>query len=122
MKKPLRTLILFSFFLITFYSCDKTDCPAHGSTAATLNDYTGLDGCSWVITLEDGQVLEPANLDEYPVQLQENKKIWIEYHELPDLASICMRSSSSRALSIGFAMSFPFKPSQADGPCVLYIH
>ena len=32
---------------------------------ATLRDYTGLDGCGWVIEADEGAVLEPLNLGEF---------------------------------------------------------
>ena len=82
----LLTLISLLFFTI---SCDKA-CPEHDAEAAILTDYTGLDGCSWVIKLENNEVLEPTNLAETGIELKEGKKIWVKYTVEEGMASICM--------------------------------
>jgi hypothetical protein len=80
-------LIVFAFLLA---GCTKSTSPETGAIAATLHDYTGLDGCSWVIKLENGEVLEPVNLADFTIELEEGKKVWLKYAEQNDLASICM--------------------------------
>ena len=35
---------------------------------------TGLDGCSWMIELNNGTRLEPTNLNDFNINLQENQK------------------------------------------------
>ena len=40
----------------------------------------GLDGCSWMIELNNGTKLEPTNLNDFNINLQENQKIWVVYH------------------------------------------
>ena len=58
---------------------------------ATLNNLTGLDGCSWVLILENGQKLEPTNLNNFDnIKLEEGKKVFVEYEVKPNMASICM--------------------------------
>ncbi len=49
-----------------------------------------LDGCSWLIQLESGQVLEPINLKEFDIEKKNNKKIWIVYEHTKGYVSICM--------------------------------
>ncbi|TCO09637.1 hypothetical protein [Natronoflexus pectinivorans] len=55
-----------------------------------LKNYTGLDGCGWIIELADESRLEPINLDLFDLQLAENKEIIFKYHQRTDLGSYCM--------------------------------
>jgi hypothetical protein len=71
-----------------FHSCSKNSCL--NSEEGVLKNYTGLDGCGWVIVLEDGTKLEPTNLTEFDLLLEEGKKISIRYEQISDAASICM--------------------------------
>ena len=57
---------------------------------ATLRDYTGLDGCGWVIEADEGDVLEPLNLGEFISDLDPGMRLTIEYQEEGGFASICM--------------------------------
>jgi hypothetical protein len=60
-------------------------------TKATLEDYTGLDGCGFVVVLEDGAVLEMGAFDEEPdFDFEDGMKVRISYEELSGMASICM--------------------------------
>jgi hypothetical protein len=56
----------------------------------TLKDISGLDGCGWVIELDDESKLEPINLDAFDLELEENKEIIFKYHQRTDLGSYCM--------------------------------
>ena len=50
------SIIVFLFLLA---SCKHDDVqPESCETAATVKDYTNLDGCGFVFVLDDGQVLE----------------------------------------------------------------
>lgn len=57
---------------------------------ATLRDYTGLDGCGWVIEVDEGGVLEPLNLGEFISDPDPGMRLTIEYQEEGGYASICM--------------------------------
>lgn len=57
---------------------------------ATLRDYTGLDGCGWVIEADEGDVLEPSNLGEFISDPDACMRLAIEYQEEGGYASICM--------------------------------
>lgn len=83
-------LVSFIFLLSISVSCNKTEQPDKDAVTATLSDYTGLDGCSWVIKLENGEVLEPTNLDGFNIDMEEGKKIWITYVLSQYQVSICM--------------------------------
>jgi len=47
---------------------------------ATIIDYSWLAGCNYLIELNDGTLLMPYNLNDFDIELEDNKKIWIRYH------------------------------------------
>ena len=55
----------------------------------TVRDYTGLDGCGFVIELDYGPILEPVIVDT-PFVFKDYQRVRLSYNELPDMASICM--------------------------------
>ena len=57
---------------------------------ATLRDYTGLDGCGWVIEADAGDALEPLNLGEFISDPDPGMRLTIEYQEEGDYFNICM--------------------------------
>ena len=64
-------------------------CP--NAVEATLKDFTGLDGCSWVLVLDNGKKLEPTNLQKFDnIKLTDNTRVFIEYKPIYNAASICM--------------------------------
>ena len=56
---------------------------------AVLRDYTGLDGCDWVIAA-NGTVLEPLNLGEFLSDPEDGMDLHIAYQVENGYASICM--------------------------------
>ena len=57
---------------------------------ATLHDYTGLDGCGWVIEADWGVLLEPLNLGEFIANPDPGMRLAIDYQEEGGYLSICM--------------------------------
>jgi len=55
-----------------------------------LKNLSGLDGCGWIIELDNESKLEPINLDAFDLELEENKEIILKYNSKPDLGSYCM--------------------------------
>lgn len=84
------TLLVLLITGIIEAGCNK-DTPAGAviMVSGTLYDYTGLDGCGWVIKLADGTLLEPTNLADFPVTPEDGKPIFLTYTE-QDMGSICM--------------------------------
>lgn len=75
--------------MIILSSCSKNKaCP--DSQKATIVDRTGLDGCSFMIELNDGTMLEPTNLSEFGIKKEDGLKVWIDYSETKNGFSICM--------------------------------
>lgn len=65
-------------------------------TKATVKNLTGLDGCGYVLELENGQKLEPildapsATPSIKGVSLRDGMRVTIAYRVLEDRVSICM--------------------------------
>jgi hypothetical protein len=87
-KMKFYYLVIVAFL---FVSCNRSSCD--NAQAATIEDYTGLDGCGLVIKLQNGTVLEPTNLNDFNITLTDGVKVWVKYHELSGMGSICMVGS-----------------------------
>jgi hypothetical protein len=70
------------------YELEMLDCK--DSHHGILRNLTGLDGCGWIIQLSDSSKLEPINLDDFDIELKENKPVCFQFHERDDLGSYCM--------------------------------
>ena len=81
--------------LVFFLSC-KTKPEASENqqseckTSATVKDFTGLDGCTFLIILENGDKLLPAKLNDESFTFRDGQKIRFDYKEMKDAMSICM--------------------------------
>ncbi|AXO81659.1 hypothetical protein DZC78_15095 [Olleya aquimaris] len=56
----------------------------------TLVNMTGLDGCGWMILLENNKKVNPINLKTFDITLKDQKKITFSYTEIKDRMDICM--------------------------------
>jgi len=93
-----RWLILFVLFV---FSCDDKEETLDCNIMATLKDYTGMDGCEFVLVLENGGVLEMGDFDEKPnFKFKNGMKVSISYEEMRDMASICMVGPIVRIMCI----------------------
>lgn len=63
--------------------------PVQCEYSGTVKDYTGLDGCSLIIELDNGTKLEPYNIVPNIV-LKDGQRVKVSYTELSNMASICM--------------------------------
>ena len=79
--------LLFGIVLLCL-SCKKSSC--ENAVKATFHDATGLDGCGMVIKLENGNAIEPRNLNEFDIVPKDGDKIWVSYHLVQNAGSICM--------------------------------
>ena len=86
-----KIIVLITLYILAV-SCVNTrkaiECP--NSQEAKLINMKGLDGCSWMIELENGNKLNPINLDDFNVELIDNKKLMIGYTVKNDKSGICM--------------------------------
>ena len=84
----MKKIILFSALSLLIFACTKSH---EGMTKATIRDYTGFDGCGILIVLENGDEIEPSNLNNFSstVSISDGQKVWVKYHETGAM-SICM--------------------------------
>lgn len=86
----MRKLTYFVFLACTvlFFSCNK-DGSCNNSEHVIMRNLTGLDGCGWVLQLDDNSKLEPQNLNDFEIEFVEGKSLHVSYKEI-DAGSICM--------------------------------
>ena len=97
MKKTLAIMILV-LMVLAVSSCEKEDTK---KANATLKNYTGmLDGCGWVVVLDDGSKLEPIQFPE-GVTLQPDARVYVEYDPFPT-TSICMVGTTVKILKLRY--------------------
>lgn len=85
-------VLLLSLILLT-WSCANTKNNTSNcvnSVKGTLVNKTGLDGCGWMIALNDGKTVNPTNLNSFDIKLIDNTKIKFSYIEKNDLFDTCM--------------------------------
>ena len=93
-------ITLLPFALLLVLSCRNEDDILLCDEKATLRDFTGLDGCSYVLVLDDEKVLEIGDLEVEPdFQFRDGLRVSVSYEEL-NSASICMVGSIVRVLCI----------------------
>ena len=81
--------LLFSVMVIC--SCNSNNnSGCENGELVTLQDFTGLDGCSWMLVKKDNSSLEPINLTEFISQPMEGDTYEVTYEVRTDLASICL--------------------------------
>jgi hypothetical protein len=85
----MKNIILVLFVALASCTTNKSTC-GNSAVKATIEDFTGLDGCGWVIVLDDGSRLEPLNLSSQTVTPADGKKVWLTYTTAKNTASICM--------------------------------
>ena len=70
------------------------------SVRGVVKDYTGLDGCGFIIELEDGTTLEPAEVMVRNFEFRDNQKVWLTYVSLTNQVSVCMVGELVRVTGI----------------------
>ncbi len=93
----IATILSFTLFA----SCSKN---VERRVYGKLRNCTGLDGCGWLIELNEkdlhgAMMLEPVNLDKFKIQLEDGQEIVCSYVESPSM-SICMAGTIVKLTSI----------------------
>lgn len=96
-----RLLILFLFIplFLGIAGCEGDPAPGIVESKGIVRDYTGLDGCGFIIELPDGKKLEPFYLDS-SFTMFDGQHVLVRYAILEDHASICMVGYAARIYSI----------------------
>jgi hypothetical protein len=84
----MKNLLIILLF-IGFVSSCSTDDVCNGSVHVKMRNKTGLDGCGWVLQLNDNTYLEAQNLNEFEIEFVEGKDLHVKYEEIEG-GSICM--------------------------------
>jgi hypothetical protein len=67
---------------------DKVDYKKNGFKAGTVFDNTGLDGCGFMISLEDKSKLDPTDL---PAEFKKDQlPVWVKYQYKKGAVGVCM--------------------------------
>jgi hypothetical protein len=70
---------------------------ARGFSKATITDNTGLDGCTFLLTLNTGQKLIPLNLKKE--FMKDKMLVWVNYKK-EDAMTVCMAGEAVRIIEI----------------------
>jgi hypothetical protein len=49
-----------------------------------------IDGCTWLIELQDKKILQPSNITKFNIKLKDGKRIRFKYKSLKNVAGFCM--------------------------------
>ncbi len=86
--RSLRLLTLLACLGLVLTACPEERC--EDGMDALILDYSGLDGCGWIILLETGERLEPVNLHQFDIEPADSLPVNLTYVEIKDMMSICM--------------------------------
>ena len=92
MKSITSFKIYFLVCVITFFyaSCSKD---SHSSSTNIVNGIIvkqSVDGCTWLIKLEDNKLLEPTNLSSFNVTVKDGQLVKFSYKINSTNMSFCM--------------------------------
>ena len=95
------------FFLVLplFFACNSSQKSTAGDAAAGLTtkcktagivrDLSGLDGCQFMIEIENGEKWRPAKIEDDKFQLRDGQAILFGYREVSDVVSTCMAETKT---------------------------
>jgi hypothetical protein len=97
-SKGIKNISLLIFLVLFTTACEKNnsketkpveDAPAQIYTGVVI-DYTGLDGCSYIVELDNGEKLDPVSLIDSTFQFIDGRRVALRYTVLTEQASNCM--------------------------------
>ena len=83
-------ITVVSAILLFTLACNDKVAPGDIYQTGTIRDYTGLDGCTFIIELDSGEKLEPVNLNDFLESPKDGQTVKITFKPEPQMASICM--------------------------------
>jgi hypothetical protein len=110
-------ILLSSFFLLTGQTCKQkngsqnADCQVMG----TIKDFKGLDGCGFMIVLENGNKLQPIKYSSENLEITDGQKIKFSYEEITNQVGICMAGKMITVKCIEFLESSATIPPGTGG-------
>ncbi len=92
--------LFFCFLIFSSNNCSEESNSENTSlckTTGIIRDLSGLDGCTFLIELDNGDRLLPADIAISNFSMEDFKegiKVKFSYEELKDMVSICMAEKS----------------------------
>jgi len=91
----MKNKIICLFFLCLFCLAACKTQRSNGSTSpcsqlGTYIDMQGLDGCTFLIQLEDGRKLLPVYTQEPDFQPEDGMRVRLDFKPAEEMASVCM--------------------------------
>ncbi|KAB1065173.1 hypothetical protein [Salibacter halophilus] len=92
------------FFLIGTVGCNTTEEttqkePSCNGEEYTLKDFTGLDGCKFLLVDAEGNKYEPVNLKKFMSDPKDKTKVRVKFRKVLT-GSICMVGSTVEIICI----------------------
>lgn len=84
------------------------------TTIGTLKDFSGLDGCGFLIELENGDLLNPVVM-KGEFDMKDGQVVSFSYVKLEEMMSVCMREKAS--IKVTCIEALAQTPGNSDG-CV----
>ncbi len=100
--------LLFTVVLFSFYSCEKEIPTGLGEVEGIVRNYTGLDGCGFIIELLNGDKLEPVEVVDTNFVFMDGQRVAVTYTELTNRSSICMVGIMVRIETIRLTSCTPY--------------
>ena len=100
--------LVLAVLLISFPSCEKVIPTGLGEVEGIVRDYTGLDGCGFIIELVNGDKLEPVEVTDTNFVFMDGQRVAVTYTELTDVGSYCMVGIMVRIETIRLTSCTPF--------------
>lgn len=91
--------VLYTIFFFVFIYCsgpkiaNSTQANSNCTTEAKVLDYTGLDGCRFLLELKDGTRLLPISLSDPEFLFAEGQQIKIDYNLQKDIVTACLTAA-----------------------------
>ena len=100
----MKFAVLICFFAIIIFSilcrCSKNDESDIAYDHGLLLNMSAFDGCGWIIELDDQTTMEPTNLSEFNISLQDSAQVGVRYLVTDNQNSDCMMGTVVKLLDI----------------------
>jgi len=88
--KTLALLAIIVLVLLAISCNEKSNEITSSQYSGVVKDYSELDGCGYIIELENGDKINPVIINNANIELQEGDSVEIIYEIIDSIASICM--------------------------------
>lgn len=83
----MKFIFLILFVTVFLFACSKN---SNSFTAKGTIVKESIDGCTWLIRLDNTKILEPTNLSSFNVTIKDGQRVNLKYKLATDKFSICM--------------------------------